>query len=1079
MSKKLISILLTVAIILGILPPIQAQAYMKEEKPDVILGEFEYRFQGEKDEPPHKMEAMLEKNTDIYVSVEDAAMLAGFSVKHQGQKYTFYRENEKIWDTLNLSMTDDGICRMNQLVVPYYDDPNEKRWYGLVHLLYYLRAQFYIDDETYGDDVAVICPAEAKDLLTVWDEFSSQLSDLRLGQRALYISKGAFGTTMDASFGVILDEGFDWRVCLSFFGSNMIIQEQYEKSLLTLAEDDSKYIVEADANEFQKVVERYHYALNDPWGAEVISVCGVTNDMIELLNEIDKSKDLPVKVLATQLDLSEDILTEIKGIGNTAEIVSTGVEVVSALYNYADVKKRSKGWNDTFVRELELLRDVDKKQFTSRNSVEQMKDAADKLVKEYKDPIMAAREAVFWQGITFGVKLLVTKTSPVGAMLGILDACISLSDVVFNDEIDKGKMTYMVDCLMDIGTVADQCLKREISAAKTEAAKQGYISQKTLDRIRAWAILSLRVTQRAYAYVYSLELEEDKNYKNTDKAKAEREVMMGALAMMGIITKTEDYDKNLKSLSGAEASSMLSQEWLQVREDLSESLWRTCYIGGEVLDDETDEPIMDARIDIYRSDNPDTVYAGASTDNAGHWDIKLDNRYDYTFVFYAEDEEHEEYQITYEGTSVEDIDEKENYIYFHTRMSKNLEELFYAYLRANVVPKIGTCDGASFVTPLGEKDMKSNGGSGLLSALVDDLDNDGSLEMVTVTVSEKESTGDMLVSLVFGTGYQTVSVDIDLYELVDGEDGKEVVHADGPKNIGYMEHISYGSSSVYACQWEGITYFVGHSTMDDMTTYGPHAMAIYHPEEGKLIFDYVAGGSWGQGLPGTDDNEKLGARKMDLTNTIFDVSGYMEKLCDLNFELKDSSYQNASVAVTIADYTYLVEALEKGYKEIRDRARELLKLIDEDEKGAREEVEANIKKLEEVMNSPAHKTAESAIDYIARTSGISLTMTSEEAADDGSYSADYQTGDKARVHIKVDESGSIVYLTTEARTYTQTAEWISLKDAILNVSQLGLPPEAISYFSGELSMQSYDEIYGGYRIQVHNIDNFFIGVTKQ
>ena len=41
MSKKLISILLTVAIILGILPPIQAQAYMKEEKPDFILGEFD------------------------------------------------------------------------------------------------------------------------------------------------------------------------------------------------------------------------------------------------------------------------------------------------------------------------------------------------------------------------------------------------------------------------------------------------------------------------------------------------------------------------------------------------------------------------------------------------------------------------------------------------------------------------------------------------------------------------------------------------------------------------------------------------------------------------------------------------------------------------------------------------------------------------------------------------------------------------------------------------------------------------------------------------------------------------------
>ena len=1081
MSKKIISIVLCLALLLGIIPPIKASAYMPEEKPEFIQGQFEYRLEGEERTAAHKMDAVLENNTDIYVSAEDAAMLAGFSVKHSGALYTFYRQGEEIWNNLFLTMTDDGECRNNQLVVPYYDDPSGNRWYGLVHLLYYMRAQFVIDKEggeKGQDEVAVIFQAEAKDLLTVMQDFEKELNDLRLDQSVLYISGGAVSTTLEASFSVILDGGFDARLFLGVIGANMVIEEQYKNALLTLAAEDSEYLVDNDEDELTKILESLHFELSDPWTAEMVSIGGIPDSMIDLMNSVDGSDGLPAKVIATQLDIAEDTLQTFENLSTAAEIVGYTTEAVSAFYNYMDVAERSKGWKESFVKGLDLLTEIDKKDFHSNSSIDRLKNSATNLADEYKDPIKAAEDAVWAQGAAYFGKMAITKMGPVGALFGILDSCIAIATAIFDEEVDAGKTKYMVDCLMDIGNVASHYLQIEISKAEEEARNKGYVSQETLGRVRAWAIMALRITQRTYAYVYSLSKDADKNYESTKEAKTARDVMSRALVMMSIVTESEKYDKNLMPLSGANASSMLSSEPLQMREDISETTWRTCYIGGEVRDEETGEPIMDARIDVYRSDNPDVVIAGASTDNAGNWDLKLDNRYDYTFVFIAEDEEHVEYQITYEGTSVAEIDENENYVYFHTRMSKGLEELFYAYLRANVVPKIGVCDGASFVTKLQDKDMASGGGTGLLSALVDDLDNDGSLEMVTVTVSVKTSTEDMIISLVFKTGQPTVSVDLDLYELVDGKDGKEVVHADGPKNIAYMDHISYGTSSVYTCQWEGVTYFSGHSVMDDITTYGPHANAIYHPEDGKLVFDHVSGGSWGQGLPGDDDNEVMHTRNMDLTNTIFDLSGYMEKISFLEFEIDQYKGEDSTVSVKISDFTYLVEALENKYEAIRDRAREFLKLLDENDKNAKADIEIIIQQLQAAMEV-AGKKAQDVIDYVSSTSGIALTKTDESVSDDGSYTAAYKSNDKARVHIKVDATGAIMFLTTEARTYTQTAEWIALKDAILSVSEFGLPPEAISQFSGELNTQSAQESYNGYGIQVHNIDNFYIGISKE
>ncbi|MBQ7063585.1 MAG: hypothetical protein IJM90_01655 [Firmicutes bacterium] len=1067
MSKKFVSLLLVLSILFSLFPARPARAAESREKPEYIQGEFEYRLLG--DESIRTMRAWLGHNSDIYVTVNDAASLAGFEVVHDDTMYIFSRITEPIWSYLNLRMSEDGICYDNQ-TVPYYDAPDGSRWYSLMPLLHYLRAQFVNDDRS-EDDVAVISRAENHDILSVWLEYGYDIEAVQLSQKDLYHTYGKlYQEGFRSTLSIVVDGGIDWRVIVPKWGEDAIVQDQYEEALLTLAEEDSNYIIENE-DEFKQIAEGFPLELSAPWVSELHGLFGLPESLDDLYDMLQEADQYAAKVIKLQTGGTMDPLNIYKTAFSEMGWIDVGLEVFSLFHSYMEIAERSSVWKDDFLRGLELLETADAKHFKNNGAVTLLSAASTMLLEEYRDPIRAAEGAVWEEGLEFFVKTGLSMACPLGAFFGIADTCLGAFDLFAKKEISMGTATYLLDCLLNIQSVVTYYMNREISSAFQEAGMNGCVSQERLNRIRSWILLSLRATQRSYSLAYSLEMTKNQDYKNTPQAAAYRTIMNRAFCLLCNFNDTSRFDGNL---TGSTASPMISDEPYQVRDELTEPVWLTCLVGGAILLSDLNKLATGAVVEIYRSDAPDKVFTTVTTDEQGRWECSLDNRYDYTFTVHAKDEDGQEFSPAHEHITRQQIDEEENYIDFVTVLTHDREELFYEYLRKNVVPEIGTCDGASFKTLLENKDMAKGGGTGLLSALVDDLDGDGSQEMVTVTVSAKEITDNMIASLVYKVGRPVVSVDLDLYELVNGE----VVHADGPRNIGYMERLSYGTIEVSACQWDGITYFFGKSKMDDLTTYGPTAIAIYHPEDGKLVFDVVSGGGWGQSLPGTDDNAKMHTRNTDFRDTALQTS-HMELLSALKFDLDFVTYSNSNVDVTIHDETFLEEALENTYKSIEERAKALLKQLDQDEQLAREEIEEEQRRKEAAMNSPAVKTAQKVIDDIQAASGITLSLLKEELGEDGSYSVRYKTGDKARLYITTDASGTITSISVEARTYTQTAEWISLKDVILNLKELSLSSDAIGAFSGKLSRQSINETRDGYKITVHNVDNFFIGLTKQ
>lgn len=125
----------------------------------------------------------------------------------------------------------------------------------------------------------------------------------------------------------------------------------------------------------------------------------------------------------------------------------------------------------------------------------------------------------------------------------------------------------------------------------------------------------------------------------------------------------------------------------------------------------------------------------------------------------------------------------------------NALEMYYAYLNEQVVPEIGLARRDDLIT--GERRFDTaywadllygQGVSGLLSASVCDLDKNGSLDMMTLTVAPRDA------ALIDQTGIY-FSVNLDMYQIENGQ----VVCSDSRENILFVNKENLGIWSHMRC----------------------------------------------------------------------------------------------------------------------------------------------------------------------------------------------------------------------------------------------------------------------------------------
>lgn len=163
------------------------------------------------------------------------------------------------------------------------------------------------------------------------------------------------------------------------------------------------------------------------------------------------------------------------------------------------------------------------------------------------------------------------------------------------------------------------------------------------------------------------------------------------------------------------------------------------------------------------------------------------------------------------------------------------KEAYYEYLREVVVPKIGIATeeerlgesgyGEDFWTNMLKREV-----SGLLSAAVCDLDMNGSLDMLTVTVTPVDRDTMRRKDIYY-------SITLTLYQLIDGQvvESDRIDHA---VKIADDYQQCFGTIDVKLSEYEGVTNVEALGIFTTGLSYDPNSVTRVSIEDGQFI-EYV------------------------------------------------------------------------------------------------------------------------------------------------------------------------------------------------------------------------------------------------
>lgn len=403
------------------------------------------------------------------------------------------------------------------------------------------------------------------------------------------------------------------------------------------------------------------------------------------------------------------------------------------------------------------------------------------------------------------------------------------------------------------------------------------------------------------------------------------------------------------------------------------------------------------------------------------------------------------------------------------------DEIYYRYLRDVILPeygwaKTGTMDwtvpdlnnasGGTLADLMAEyRDAETGeGGHGVLSALVRDLDGDGVDDMLVLFL-DREAGGRTDIKNVYDDGNATVLC-ARLYTMArSGASDWTVAAADEVRAVAELGGLCCGSMTAGLITWEGTPYLYTYEWMEDITTYGPVLTRIYHFENGRFILDSASGWiGWGQATYVDDVNAYCGAAGVsfletgvaEAVNLVTKANSRLPMDEDPNLSrLKGSlltrlvfswtpGTKQSGITSDVTDCTYIRMALDQ------DPA-EAMKL-----RGEEPDLTPKVNEHKAV----AHALAAD----VSAASGIALELRSESTYEEN-YTASYSSAAGAALSITISPDGKITNVRVTADYADRAKEWPKLKDAVLSDPTLDLPADIRTRFAGDCgySLESYFE----------------------
>ena len=480
----------------------------------------------------------INRDGEIYLAAEDIAAIAGY-VCDNGEHIGFAKEPGSSFYQFDVDFNGNVHMRGHEFKVQV-EKIAGKYFLPLEKILYLMHANWCVEDNIlYVNPLPYALPDFFADF---YGDFRQNLTTD--GDILMNGENNLLRSVRSSLASMVRD--FDIRYYIPVWGANEMIEEDYEKILLNLTETKESYIGELSTDMVEAELEGTLLSeISEENGRLkfVVDLPLKVDDLDTAIETYGKSSGIARKI-AGNVALDEILdRDQLKKISDQVGEMGDAISYFTSVCNVVDVLRTADSMNESFLQQLEILKNFDGSRYEG-SAVSHIKNAAADMIRIKEDKVAAVWEQALEEtlnivggnavGMTFAGKLV--------AAVQTADMALSVLSDDYANSMEAATISYMLGQSVNLEFIA----LREMERYVQEMNNLGYqYTAENAEKIRSAALLYLNLNLRDKSYIYYLNSinNEAPDWENSDQAKEMKKEIAKVQAMRAALISTEEYDR--------------------------------------------------------------------------------------------------------------------------------------------------------------------------------------------------------------------------------------------------------------------------------------------------------------------------------------------------------------------------------------------------------------------------------------------------------------------------------------------------------------------------------------------------------
>ena len=515
------------------------------------------------------------KNGEIFLTVEDIAKILDLQVGIDDGQISFWNFVDRMFrleiiDLINFeeqgidlkeygidwNTKDKKFVRTNgRSYLLDFIEKDSSLFLPLEKLLYLCHAQWSVEENT------VVVTNTKLTLLDFVNKYTYRIFENVITSEDIDDVTSATSRSLALMFN-----DFDYKVFIPIWGANKIVDDTYKEALLQLTNEDTAFLNKNEQAVKELLGENYYTKAKSDF-ENMSDIVDIPKNAFGTLDDIQKiTRQIQDANNSTKFNKFNNIsfLTnpQYNALSIHLDQFSTATQIMDATFDVIEVATRSLDWSQDFINQLEIISHSTADFWHAK----QVKNNADKLIKEKQAPLEAMAEEAMWQAIELLSKKAIGE-HPVGKVLNVFQAGLAIAKMVspsLKDKMDAHEQAYMITNLIRVERIAQE----ELFNAYSNVISNNNVTHESIQQLRNTLMLALKTNLRNSFFIDYLKKELDNKYSLPERNFLQNKIAQN-YAWIIELAETEVYDELLVL---GEFNSMYSDKLGNVRVKITEEV---------------------------------------------------------------------------------------------------------------------------------------------------------------------------------------------------------------------------------------------------------------------------------------------------------------------------------------------------------------------------------------------------------------------------------------------------------------------------------------------------------------------------